>query len=716
MERQEMLKWKKAAWQKLMGAIAMLLVASIMMSATSYAWFVLSTAPEVTDLTTTAGANGALEIALQSNKADGSGRADILSGVGQSVASKEAQTANTYWGNVVDLSEGYGLEHITLYPARLNLTNDSQVNMQNMLSIPTFGTDGRVTSLKNAEKTYFKDSKFEQGQSHWGVNVMGATSDRAGAEETITLTYNRDFVLNEARTKVAEYRTSLREQMTGAIENNAMGIMGILIRLAAQKIGDDFTYPIPEDQTIKTLTNYIAVMKNVITDAGFALKWALLANVAADEAHFPSNDEEAMTRLGWLYANYAELPLVVSGENAGGDSVKSIAEQYGYTAIANSAEEIDTASKNLETAEGLVTTNPGVAGLKLVSYTQTFMYGSNTNNDKVENVQNAAAYDFGDDGRFEDTIFTVAGNTASDTNLFSSMAELIGDYSGDLNIWLRSEFNTPDGNPLNGTWVQSWESQQPTDLSDTVMADSYKYQICATNQQNWTGWNETGNIGVLGTLLNEINGISAPGTIRVELTRSDLSAYGYSVDLALKCSKNTSLQLQQEGIVRVGSDNSGTEDTAADTMGGGSTMVFDLAGDLTEAQVRKLMQGIYVVLMNTDSGAIYKIAAVDEDKLTVDQLQYPNRATGTLALYEPTIKDGVLSLGAKATSITDMTADTQLNLTALVFLNGDQVDASMFSGTQALSLTGTLNLQFASSEALTAMDYTDYAPEKTENP
>ena len=209
MERQEMLKWKKAAWQKLMGAIAMLLVASIMMSATSYAWFVLSTAPEVTDLTTTAGANGALEIALQSNKADGTGRADILSGVGQSIASKDARTANTYWGNVVDLSEGYGLEHITLYPARLNL-NGGVVNTTSMLSIPTFGTDGRVTSLKNAEKTYYKDGKFEQGQSHWGVNVMGATSDEAGAEETITLTYNRDFVLNEARTKVAEYRTSLR--------------------------------------------------------------------------------------------------------------------------------------------------------------------------------------------------------------------------------------------------------------------------------------------------------------------------------------------------------------------------------------------------------------------------------------------------------------------------------------------------------------------------
>ena len=35
MERQEMLKWKKAAWQKLRAAVAMLLVPSIMMGAAS---------------------------------------------------------------------------------------------------------------------------------------------------------------------------------------------------------------------------------------------------------------------------------------------------------------------------------------------------------------------------------------------------------------------------------------------------------------------------------------------------------------------------------------------------------------------------------------------------------------------------------------------------------------------------------------------------------
>lgn len=201
MERQEMLKWKKAAWQKLMGAIAMLLVASIMMSATSYAWFVLSTAPEVTDLTTTAGANGALEIALQSNKADGSGRADILSGVGQSIASKDAQTANTYWGNVVDLSEGYGLEHITLYPARLNL-NGSEVNGEtvysvatnSMLSVPRFGTDGRLVTLDNSKRANFstEGNKFVSGGSNWGVNVWGAVSEDLGTASQKTLTYSRN--------------------------------------------------------------------------------------------------------------------------------------------------------------------------------------------------------------------------------------------------------------------------------------------------------------------------------------------------------------------------------------------------------------------------------------------------------------------------------------------------------------------------------------------
>ena len=700
MERQEMLKWKKAAWQKLMGAIAMLLVASIMMSATSYAWFVLSTAPEVTDLTTTAGANGALEIALQSNKADGTGRADILSGVGQSIASKDAQTANTYWGNVVDLSEGYGLEHITLYPARLNLTNDSQVNMQNMLSIPTFGTDGRVTSLRNAEKTYYKDGKFEKGQSHWGVNVMGATSDKVGDAETITLTYNRDFVLNEARTKVAECQANLREQMTETIEDNSLGIMRFLIAASG--------YYVDEVSDMNTLAaEYAESMLSIVDETQVALRWALMANAAADTQRFDSSKTEDMQALGALYGECLTLPM--TGEK----SVASWAEKYGYDDLKQAAENIAAARTRVAKAAEQAKENPIVAVTALIDTDNIKMHGSYKNNDDVEDYEDALKNNFGMTQeyqgipqRYEDSVYMLMKNTGT-SNLFSTVASVIGDYSGDMTVWEKTErIDLPDDDwDENITWVDV----QP-ELSANVTAKKFVYTIKGTSKTTWSEWNTQANTGTLGAISDQINGITAPGTIRVELTRSDLSAYGYSVDLALQCSKNTNLQLQQEAVARVDGDTSGQ------TMGGGSTMVFDLAGDLTEAQVRKLMQGIYVVLMNTDSGAIYKIAAVDPDRLTVDQLQYPNRATGTLALYEPSIKDGVLGLGAKATSITDMMADTQLNLTALVFLNGDQVDASMFSGTQALSLTGTLNLQFASSEALTAMEYTDYASEKTENP
>ena len=54
---------------KLMAAICMLLVSSIMMVSTTYAWFTLSTAPEVTGITTAVGANGNLEMARQLHEA-----------------------------------------------------------------------------------------------------------------------------------------------------------------------------------------------------------------------------------------------------------------------------------------------------------------------------------------------------------------------------------------------------------------------------------------------------------------------------------------------------------------------------------------------------------------------------------------------------------------------------------------------------------------------
>ena len=50
--------------KKLSAAIIMLLLSCIMVVTSTFAWFTLSTAPEVTGISTTIGGNGNLEIAL----------------------------------------------------------------------------------------------------------------------------------------------------------------------------------------------------------------------------------------------------------------------------------------------------------------------------------------------------------------------------------------------------------------------------------------------------------------------------------------------------------------------------------------------------------------------------------------------------------------------------------------------------------------------------
>ena len=108
----------KSIQKKLVTAVAMVLVACIMVVSTSYAWFTLSTAPEVTGITTSVGANGNLEMALRTGKL----LDDIETTIGATYP-----TANNSWGNLVDLSDAsYMLSAVALQPARLNITLDTE--------------------------------------------------------------------------------------------------------------------------------------------------------------------------------------------------------------------------------------------------------------------------------------------------------------------------------------------------------------------------------------------------------------------------------------------------------------------------------------------------------------------------------------------------------------------------------------------------------------
>ena len=465
------------------------------------------------------------------------------------------------------------------------------------------------------------------------------------------------------------------------------------------------------------MKDYVASMDTTVSQATDAVRWALLANAAADETHFSSNDPEAMKALGIIYSTYMRLAL--TGEN----SIESIANQYGYDKVGQAARALATASWRIETAKNQIndtTMDTGNAAGALVRTDEAAAHGTKKDGtpgpaDKVKAAYSALAEDFSYGGT-TDTVYMFIAQ--ENMNLFSALASVVGDYAGDMTVWMTEEDGMVGEEPADLSGCTKWVYTIKASCGTGSVDDEGVWRVwqdvddlnSVTRQEDGT-FAADANVGALGTVLNQIEGIKAPGTIQVEITRSDVTAYGYSIDLAFQSSVSTNLLLQQLGINRVSNDTSGGDTENPDTQGGGSTIEFAIAGDMTEEQVQNLLQGLYIVFMNTSTGMIYKVAAIDPASITVNWTDIPVTASGTLALYEPVFGEGgTLSLGRKTTDtvITALAKDTPSYISAVVYLSGDAVDSTVFSATQGLSLTGALNLQFASSETLTPMNYTGY--------
>ena len=167
---------------KLIAAISMLLVSSIMMVSSTYAWFTLSTAPEVKNISTTVAGNGSLEIALMPT--DGLLSSITAGAVGSTATLKEK---NVKWGNQVDLSDAaYGLSAISLNPALLNYAkpegaaDDAAAAFvpDKPLAIAKYGFDGRIAGL-DAQNVGIKSKANGDGfdSAEYGVRAIGELTD-----------------------------------------------------------------------------------------------------------------------------------------------------------------------------------------------------------------------------------------------------------------------------------------------------------------------------------------------------------------------------------------------------------------------------------------------------------------------------------------------------------------------------------------------------------
>lgn len=259
--------------KKLMGAICMLLVASIMVVSSTYAWFTLSTAPEITGISTSVGANGNLEMALL-NTATYGNTSLIKSAVGNSMDAGTLVTeANVTWGNLVNLSDkSYGMTNITLMPAQLNV-NEGKLGTS-PLATAQYGADGRVTGVAGTtvSATYDGTSfKYVQDHQDYGVRAVGESS-------AIT---PRQIAFNAAKSGYLSAVAAAHNATVSAVNSNQAEFIQIALDVIAGDSSDaTIKYSVKQMQAMVAIASGMKADFSTLT---VALKNAIIAKAAASD-------------------------------------------------------------------------------------------------------------------------------------------------------------------------------------------------------------------------------------------------------------------------------------------------------------------------------------------------------------------------------------------------------------------------------------------------
>ncbi len=613
--------------KRLTAAIAMLLIAAIMLVTSTYAWFTLSTAPEVTGITTTVGANGNLEIALAQTK-DGTG---ITSAVGDSYAkTNNWTTTNVTWGNLIDLSENYGLENIVLQPARLNATND-KINTAAPLLTAVYGNDGRVEDL--AANTMFgilDGSGFktlDADATDRGVRPIGFSSEKTEQQ----LAHRTSLATMNA--KIANARANTVQSLNA----NGSDLASIVVKHATADGEDTNTY------SLAAVDNAITALEAANADVEAALKAALVAAAA--------KNMENNTEAEWTAAKAA----IEDGDLADlvdGTAPESVQNAYAkYTAI-------NTALTNAKTArEAISGDTADWTGVSSV-LTPLMDPAAMTVNGKTpaqikEDIGGFAS------SAIKDGITVVV---PSGSGVYADFADLCGNYSADV-VLNDISYNGINLDGLDAT-METASAVNPALLTAVVNA------------------------------LSANTPAASEGNANASLT----DTYGYALDFFFRTNASQSnLVLQTEAANRIYKDGNN-----ADVMGGGSTMSFkSTATGFTTDNISALMDAIRIVFAS-DDGTILSYAMLENK--TVDS----GTVTADVVLADRAVDEdtGAVTYTKKADSvITPLVSNTPQLVSVYVYLDGDVVDNSMVANASQ-SMTGSMNLQFASDATLVPSEYT----------
>ena len=706
---------------KLLSTVAMLLVASTLLVTSSYAWFVMSTAPEVTGIDTQVGANGALEIALRTGE-----NGDVYGDFDENATGDSDIDANNTWGNLVNLGDAkYGLNQITLLPSRLFIeeagtTVDGvkafSVNKL-LLKTPIYGEDGRVKGLdkESTANLVYNAQKASFDTEGIGVRAVGTAADMSVYQ----------LGMNAAKAQLSTYTSAARTTASNTLNQNGNGVANIVLGKALEKKTDGFA--VKDLQALLELAKGLqASLKNIETALRYVFAGYLMSDASGDTVtaeNYQTLVAEVQTKpLNELLNTYGVITSLVPGMD-------------GYVnALLGDQTKVDKAVADcgtlVEKGTAATWTEINSAMSPLVDYTKMKLGDKSV--PELEAMVAANEYDK------ILALISAGGLTLyvpSGSGVLSDIADYAGDYTAKVKVDQVSA--TVGGKPLT-----------LNDVDVTMRTQTEEQQVYLTNCSN---------------ALNRATVRAADGSSAIT------DFYGYAIDLAFRTNATkdgeatSSLLLQTEPENRVYQD----DDSNAALQGGGSYMIFRNTSNLSATKMLRLMSGIRVVFIDGENNLL-GIAALDttvsqsmfteltnEEKAEtkmfayldgwgdqnyqisdmVDVNNYNARPTESSVVFN--VENGTKTIKAKlymydfdmdtrgdgdekhltggislakthreSSVITTLTPDQQKNVTALVYLDGKVVDNSSVAANASQSMSGTLNLQFSSDATLMPAEIT----------
>ena len=641
---------------KLVAAMCMLLVAVIMVVSSTYAWFTLSTAPEVTGITTNVGANGALEMLLVSTDENGK----IIEKQSGVLVTGDAKSTNVEWGNLVDVSDpSYGLGQIMLLPSKLN-AEDNALKAA-ILQIPQYGADGRVSTLApNAYAGTYNNTAFYIN-NQLGVRAVGAAS---GLSE-------RQIAYRNARSDAATKTGSALTEIAKSLQLNGSKLASIAIKFS---LNDDAVLLAEDKAKLAVMVAHLERAVAIITEA---YEYEFIA-IAASNAVGESTESD-------LY--YSNVQTMFDQNKTLSEVLATVKGYFAAESIPTAVTEIESAINKLNTTiSNIAAANDAIDKLK----TSEDEGGSSS----VTDVKTALSYLLDTDSmkfctypirelaqdkneaisKIMPHISNLTLDITSGGGAYADIADHCGKYEAEITL--------EQGTAVMGYEVGGMPITMKVTPNPSVVPAPYLSAI-------------SGLVQLLG----------APESKSQSGDQPISEFYGYIIDLGFKTNASGSdLLLQTNPADRIYDDNKNPE-----TQGSGSNMTFaPVSGSqLSDSQVKKLMECFRIVFFTPDTqsdntGTILQYAKLDmaEANLTYDINGWTANIILTDAAGNPLGEADGEGNFTPETMITSLTQNKAEYVSVLVYLDGEAITNADVAATTAASITGKMNLQFASSAEL----------------